>query len=197
MKRGIILIVFGVLLFGANIFLAIRYNKTAQALKLCMKERGGLIEKNNFFFEKEKIQFNLNRNAVNDTMFYDQEGWPTYKKSTPNDIVVFFYSEFHCRICVDGELIRINKVITEKNKQNFVLFANYRNEKDFRLFLRLNQVDFNYFRVKDGLLKNNTATNKSPIYFVLDKNGTIHEAFIPQKEFPGLTDNYLGSVFKD
>ena len=109
------------------------------------------------------------------------------------DILVVRYSELNCNSCVDSLMKKIGEFAERGGMKNrFVVFANYENYLDFKLFCSLNKANLNIYNVK-GLPLGQEAL-ETPYLFLLHSDMTVTNFFVTHKEMPGATDRYLGRV---
>lgn len=117
---------------------------------------------------------------------------------TVNDIskmdrrLVFRYSFIHCNACVDTIMKLVNKFSKEIGTDKIVIFAQYSNKRDYKNFVRINQVKNPIYHLQDTLCKADELS--IPYLFVLENNMTVSNFFMPHKEYPKITEQYLQSI---
>ena len=106
--------------------------------------------------------------------------------------LVFRYSFIHCNVCVDTLMKFVNKFADEVGKDNVVIFAQYANKRDYKNFVRINQVKTSIYHLQDSLCKADELS--IPYLFILEDNMTVSNFFMPRKEYPKITEQYLQSI---
>lgn len=117
---------------------------------------------------------------------------------TVNDIaktdrkLVFRYSFIHCNACVDTIMKLVNKFANEVGADKVVIIAQYANKRDYKNFVRINQIKTSIYHLQDSLCKADELS--IPYLFVLEDNMTVSNFFMPRKEYPKITEQYLQSI---
>ncbi len=102
------------------------------------------------------------------------------------------YSYLSCTPCVDDVVALINEFGKQNRNIEIIILATYRFRKDLKSFKRLNKVFTHVYNVKSLDLP--VEEKHLPYLFVLDKNMRVMDLFIPRKEVPELTSEYLERI---
>ncbi len=106
--------------------------------------------------------------------------------------LIFRYSELHCNACVDSMVVKLREYAKEVGPEKVNIWASYRNNRDYFLFLRLNQVNMPVYNVQSTTLSLDSL--EEPYMFVLSPDLHISHIYIPHKEYPGPTYKYLEDI---
>ncbi len=106
--------------------------------------------------------------------------------------LVFRYSFIHCNACVDTLMKLVNKFSDEVGDDKVVILAQYANIRDYKNFVRINNIKHSIYQLQDSLCKADELS--IPYLFVLEDNMTISNFFLPRKEYPKITEQYLESI---
>ena len=106
--------------------------------------------------------------------------------------LVFRYSFIHCNVCVDTLMKLVNQFSDEVGKDKIIILAQYANKRDYKNFIRINQVKMPVYHLQDSLCKADELS--IPYFFILENNMTSSNFFMPRKEIPAITEQYLQSI---
>lgn len=106
--------------------------------------------------------------------------------------LVFRYSFIHCNACVDTIMKLVNRFSNEVGKDKIVILAQYESKRDYKNFVRVNQIKMPIYHLQDSLCKADDLS--IPYLFVLEDNMTTSNFFLPRKEFPTITEQYLQAI---
>jgi hypothetical protein len=107
-------------------------------------------------------------------------------------VLVLRYSYIDCGSCVDSLIKQTNNLSEILGREKIVILAKYNSRIDYINFIRLNNIKNNIYNIKDSL---SVADELNvPYFFVLEKNMTTSNFFIPRKEFSKLTEDYLHAI---
>ncbi len=191
-----------ILLLVLNGFLLTKinnYSKAINDINILSKD----IKKELLTLEQNIIDENLNENLKlrEDIKFINIHGnvvlaQDIFKKHA----LVLRYSESNCSDCIKAEL---NAVL--KNKELFVndiyIIAHYRNKRDLYVFYRDIQnkglKNIKMYLLPDKDLNIPADKLNMPYYFCIDSTLLITNFFIPQKDKPKLSENYLLNTSKN
>ena len=107
-------------------------------------------------------------------------------------ILVFRYSFIHCNACVDTLMKLVGHFSKEVGAGKIAILAQYANKRDYKNFVRINNVKNGMFHLQDTLCKADELS--IPYLFVLEGDMTISNFFMPRKEYPQITEQYLQSI---
>lgn len=106
--------------------------------------------------------------------------------------LVFRYSFIHCDACVDTLMKLVNKFTDEVGRDKVVILAQYASKRDYKNFVRINNVNNCIYHIQDTLCKADELS--IPYLFVLEDNMTVSNFFMPRKEYPNVTEQYLQAI---
>ncbi len=182
-------------MFAFNISLLRLNGKYRREIIELQNEFSEITNKLNFLSLKEDIQWSGDGYQISDTIFVNSDKWEKFRTDSLNwPMLVFYYSGFHCNMCVDSEIQRLNKFSNIIGENHIMLFANYRTDRELMLFKRLNQIHYSSFRVRDSAFKDFKTPFDGPFFFVVDKNLDIKKFFVPDKNNPQLTGKYFKNI---
>ena len=149
-----------------------------------------MITKNIFQYANEGIKLDPQIKIKTDTTEISLKKIIDEKKTSST--VVLRYSEMHCKSCVDDQ-VKFLKILSQKiSSENIIILANYRHRKDLTIFKRMNQLsDINIYQV-DSL--NITIEDLGVPYVFILENMRVQSIFIPDNEFPELSENYYDII---
>ena len=108
--------------------------------------------------------------------------------------LILRYSETDCDMCVKEQIRTLQTCRDSLQLFNIVFLASYENAIYMRRYLKSYSIDYKVFNLSNELMKQMPDIG-APYYFVLDKKEMrINNMFVPAKERPELTINYLKSV---
>lgn len=103
--------------------------------------------------------------------------------------LVLRYSSLSCTPCVDNAIAAIKKFSKENPDINILLLATYQFQKDLKVFKKMNKLFTQVYNVRSLNLP--IENRQIPYLFVLDEELQVLNTFIPRKEIPELTEQYL------
>lgn len=123
--------------------------------------------------------------------------WENKKKMSEvisDNTLILRYSEMHCEVCVDSIVKKLNVYKDSIGLQNIVLLTTSQNFGYMRRFKKINSIPFGIYNM-DEALDSVLADIGMPYLFVYSTlSKRINNVFVPQKEAPQLTDEYLHSI---
>lgn len=108
--------------------------------------------------------------------------------------LILRFSELNCDACIDAQIRNLNRISDSIGVSQVALFVTYRDSKYIKRFMETHQLKHAVFRLNDELAA--TLENiEMPYYFVLSPaEGRVQCMFIPHKEIPALTKEYLVQI---
>lgn len=106
--------------------------------------------------------------------------------------LIFRYSELHCNACVDSMVVKLREYAKEVGQDKVNIWASYSSNREYYLFLRLNQVDVPVYNVQSTSLPLDSL--EEPYLFILSPDLHVSHIYIPHKEYPSSTFKYLEDV---
>jgi hypothetical protein len=111
------------------------------------------------------------------------------------NVLVCYFSELYCDICMDVELNNLKKITGIIGGKHVIILLHTTNERYFRKFIVEKKTACPVYKTEQcpaPLVEMN-----HPCYFILEKaSGRMASVFIPQKENIAITDNYLEQIIK-
>lgn len=110
-----------------------------------------------------------------------------------NHTLVYRFSEFHCSSCVSAALQAFLKWKLSIDEKNTLILGNYQNN---RIFNRTKQT----YAIQNLNVYNSSRLELFaeelgfPYFFLLTKDGTITNIFVPDKATPELTNDYFKMI---
>ena len=195
MKNNIIYFVIILGLFALNTRLLFKEKKETiyQDKELSLKS----FYENKFFVEKEHENLKLDENLKLVTI----EGDTVLAKDVFNKHkIVFRYSMLNCGSCINAEynILETNNSLIDNQ---ICIIAYYDRVSDLIIdYKKLEQIELNNISVY--LLPNDELgipmdRNNTPYYFQINQDLVINNFFVPAKEIPELSDNYLKYALKN
>lgn len=108
--------------------------------------------------------------------------------------LVFRYSELGCNVCVDSQLVFINKFIQKYGSDRFIMIANYSNLRNLNNFKKLNSIDYEIYNCRE--ISEFFDRTNMPYYFILDGSFNPKMFFFPDKLFVEDTKEYFEKIEK-
>ena len=158
-------------------------------------------ERLQFLVYKEETQNAIESYSLSKEWFVDSCEWNNYLKSTTGYFLCFYYSEINCLTCVESEIKRLKKIESDIGVDNILILVDYELERDYRLFMRINNIAFKTLKINKSNIPICIENLKMPFYFIA-KNSTCAEiksaliklVFIPEKQNSINTEYYLNTV---
>jgi hypothetical protein len=109
------------------------------------------------------------------------------------DVLVFYFSEVHCNLCIDAELKNLNKMADSIDGKHVIILAHAMNERYFRKFTVEKKLTCPVYKIRERPAP--LAELERPCYFILEKaSGRMSSVFMPQKEDVPATESYLEQI---
>jgi hypothetical protein len=154
-----------------------------------------IINKVQFWEYKNLIQDRIESQTFKNNWLQDTIAW---KKYTDNVLfgnkLCYYYSEIHCNTCVDIELERLKKFAKKHGNANILVLVDYTEYKDFLIFKKINNIQFQAFKVNLQNMPKCIQELQYPCYFVLGRSLIPHLVFIPDKQDAESTFRYYSIV---
>lgn len=157
--------------------------------------RNAIISKNNLMYATE-LELNAENVRCHDLILNTTDSNAIKQLLRTGPKLFFNFSEMNCETCVD-EQIRLLKKYTEViGSENIIFLGSYSEQRKFEIFLKSRHLHFPAYSISEHA-KNNTlriANANLPYYFIADHTLRVHNAFLPIREEPQLTETFLKSV---
>ncbi|RKO72586.1 hypothetical protein D7322_07270 [Sphingobacterium puteale] len=76
------------------------------------------------------------------------------------------------------------------------MLASYQDTRSLRIFLDEYKINENIYVIDEGALNIPIETYHFPYFFTLDNKFELNNVFLPSKEIPELSSEYLKSIIK-
>jgi peroxiredoxin len=182
-----------------SLIIIVQFNNTIYELK---NERQQMFGKLN---ELMKTDENLFKNYENSGIkldlnnLYTNNDYKNVKLSdlVKNGIVVFRFEDSDCMDCVYSALPLIDSLDIKLGKGKVIIISTFGNKEAMLAFAEANNIKVPVLLDNGSLNKLPIEVdNKSPYFFLLDKEGNMKNFFLPDKYFPVLTKKYFDVMFK-
>ncbi len=112
-----------------------------------------------------------------------------------NKTLIYRYSATQCKMCIDSQLEILSSLFTSNNKYNIILLAsNYLNIRDLIILKKRHSLHFPIYLLCNDHLPIDVDSLGVPYFFLLDKDMEPQNVFVPQKEMPSFSVEYLTSI---
>ncbi len=184
---AIFLIILG--FFVANIFLLYSISEKEKYLNQASEKILSLQERINQTNRKSNVQCNFNNTLINDSLFINHNEWNEYKnKHLHKNKLFLFYSEIHCNVCVDIEILNLKELSEKIGNDKIIIITDSNSDKDISLFKKLHQIDFKIFSINTTFLPVEIQHLKAPLYFLMNKSQKTKFSFVPVFKPPKSSD---------
>jgi len=114
---------------------------------------------------------------------------------TSGNVLVFRFDKNACSSCIENELANIAALKDSVDMSGVVILASsFNNANHAKMYIERFNIDYKVYDVLGGELGFTTENAVQPCYFVLDKALKSTLFFIPDKNNPVLSNNYLQLV---
>jgi len=110
--------------------------------------------------------------------------------------IVFRYSEFTCMDCIRKEMGNMKALSEKIGKNNILVLASFDNQRDFYINKRVNNIDLPIYNIPLKSLDNTIENFNIPYIFILDKDCSVSNIFLPYRDMPHLTEEYFKDIIK-
>ena len=108
-------------------------------------------------------------------------------------LLIFRYAQITCRMCYEAELKVLNDVFIT-NPDLVVILCSNNVIRDFLIYKRSNKIEISIFNIPNDTFSWIAEENDSQYFFVLHPDMKISHIFVPNKEYPELSKQYLEGV---
>ena len=118
-----------------------------------------------------------------------------------NDLVgnkpklVFRYSQLDCDVCVDSVLATLNMITGKKILNNLIIIADFQNERDFKIYEISKKHIYPIYNIAGSHLGLSLEHKNLPFLFILSGKLRVTKLFVPFKEIPYQTQEYIKYAF--
>lgn len=138
-----------------------------------------------------------NENTIIDTnIILRSEGnvsAPISKTIGADKTLVIMYTSSDCELCVSAIMDVVKEKLIARHIKMIAITEGY-SPKSFTIVAKNNSYDVPLYLKESGDFNFSVEHKDKPFFFVLDKNGRAHKFFVPIKEFPQKTSEYLDLI---
>ncbi|MCX6327698.1 MAG: hypothetical protein NT144_13765 [Bacteroidia bacterium] len=188
MKKIIFSIILITLSLGLIIYQTIIIRKLGTSLKQVNSINEAIKNEKDVLTENLILHWKNENGKIADSIIWD-ENFGVISKSiliSKGPVLIFRFSEFNCKTCIDELLKLINDRLHDKHI-NFIVVGNFQNSRALSVFKSVKQLNCPIYNSKK-LVTNESIT---PYFFILSEDGTISELFYPDNLFPVLSSKYI------
>ena len=110
--------------------------------------------------------------------------------------LVFSFSKFACRSCIETEIERLKKNEDIVGEGNVILLTNNESVRDLVLFCKQNKVTYPIYKTDDELLNLGVDQKHFSYYFVMENDFCVKDIYIVDQSTPNMTNKYLELISK-
>lgn len=197
MKTNYIIVI--LVLFLSSVFLIVKIKKLNNSIDLVVNEiklgktksdiRNDLLKKKVLSSIKysKKITFSSNS-------YFTDDNNKSYRLSEivgTNRKLIYRFTEKNCGSCIETEFLKLKKYASVIGPKNIFLLVSYQQVNDLKILKNLFHIDFQIVNTPlENLDDNSIEQLNVPYLFLLDKFMNSEMVFIPDENFPDLTDSY-------
>jgi len=109
-----------------------------------------------------------------------------------SQLAVLRISDQNCSLCVETELEEIEKLQQVLPEHRVVVLASFENKRGLKILTEgLKKIGTPIFSVRFDKVHLPIEEANIPYYFVLNRDWTVSNIFIPKRSFPDLTNTYF------
>ncbi len=109
--------------------------------------------------------------------------------------LVFRYSRLDCELCIDSVLSIIKKIKGETKVPELIVIADFQNNRDFLIKDKHKKHPYPVYNIANGNLGLPVENKNLPFLFILSEDFKATKVFIPFKEVPYQTNEYINYAF--
>jgi hypothetical protein len=122
-----------------------------------------------------------------------QQEAPLYELIPKSPVLIYKYSDSSCTPCFEKD-IKATGTCFKGIENNVIILCEAHSERNLRLFLSENRLNFTVLVMPSNSFQWEIENHGNHYFFVMYPNGKLSDVFIPDKDNPKLTDEYLESV---
>lgn len=103
--------------------------------------------------------------------------------------LVMRYTDLNCYTCINEQIQNLNSYIDSIGVNNVLGLISASNPNYIYHFKKINRIDFDLYNVEQSNIK--IPDIGIPYFFILTTEGKISNVFVPYKEFPEYTSQFL------
>lgn len=152
----------------------------------------------NFYIKKDTLQFlSENINLKPNLRIENTDGeLIMLNKIFDGRKIVFRFFEFNCNACYESSYASYKEMINRVGRDNALLLADYQNERNLYVFMRINDFRCEVYNTKGVELNLEIDKNRVPYFFIVDKNMKVTNVYaIGKIKANELVPKYLNHVY--
>jgi hypothetical protein len=115
----------------------------------------------------------------------------------PNRVVVLRISASHCEQCVVAQLPFFKKLLKTLGKDKAIILGSFPSLRLMKMYIAANDLPEEIFLTPpDAFSSLSIETLSAPYYFTVNE-GKLTNVFIPEKQLPQLTENYINNLIEN
>jgi len=108
--------------------------------------------------------------------------------------LILRYSELHCDMCIDHSLEYLKRIAASIGKENILILASYKSQRDLSIFKRINKLDFPVYKIAKSGLKIPIEQYSIPYVFIADKTLHVKNLHILNKDIEEMSEIFLSII---
>ncbi|WP_106830314.1 hypothetical protein [Parabacteroides pacaensis] len=108
-------------------------------------------------------------------------------------VLIYRYSHLDCSLCIEKNVKFLKDIFKEQDSCIYI-FSFYYSQKDMYAFKKMNKLSFPILNIKFNKDEFPIEEYNTPYFFVLYPNRKISNIYIPDEQFPFLTEKYLRNI---
>jgi hypothetical protein len=194
MKGSAIWKISSVFLFMAIITLGITYLNLENKHRNSMELYSQVIESLNFYKVSYDVNIAMRKDSVNNIICKNRRQEALLYELVPKiPVLIYKYSDNSCTPCFEKDIKAIANCFKEV-EDRVLLLCEVHSERNLRQYFRLNNLDFTVLSIPTNLFQWEIENHSTRYFFIMYPNGKLSDVFIPDKDNPELTIEYLESV---
>jgi hypothetical protein len=123
------------------------------------------------------------------------------KRHTLNELVnkrsklIFRYSELDCDMCIDSVISIIKKISPLKKIPNLIIISDFKSDRNFQIREKYKKHPYPIYNISSANLGLPIENKNFPFLFIITEDLKATKLFIPLKEFPYQTIEYIKYAF--
>lgn len=110
--------------------------------------------------------------------------------------LILRYSDLNCHTCIDEQIKNLNKYSDSLGSGRILLFTTYQSAVYMRQFKKANKIKLPIYNLDYNASKKLKDIGTPYMFILSPENLKIQSMYVPQKEIPQLTDNYLKMIIE-
>ena len=160
-----------------------------------LRKRTTVDQEKSFNRMNEYLNETLAHTSIQDIMIEDTQSKACFLSDlvSQSPALVFRYSELNCNTCYKAELLSLQNIFAQEERQIAIL-SSYSDSDHFIMYKDDNQIELPFYRISQDAFDWILEDYGSPYYFVLHPDLTVSHIFVPDRTFPRLNKEYVEKV---